>query len=200
MKTMFLFFSLMATDLSTPYNIANVKETFSFNKTSKNFQLKRHISENVLVQKASRITSTKEIDKQVKEMEQYLKLDDISEPKNLMLVLVPTTDSTQLKSTTGSSSQWSGQNGMQCIDPSSPASTQPIFNWSTIYSIPDSKVHGANKGPTWVLSAPDGPHELCYQGSLVIIHLQHRYIMYMAWIGNHIIRALFQYKDGILPV
>ena len=23
--------------------------------------------------------------------------------------------------------------------------------------IPDSKVHGANKGPTWVLSAPDGP-------------------------------------------
>ena len=24
--------------------------------------------------------------------------------------------------------------------------------------IPDSKVHGANIGPTWVLSAPDGPH------------------------------------------
>ena len=24
--------------------------------------------------------------------------------------------------------------------------------------IPDSKVHGANMGPTWVLSAPDGPH------------------------------------------
>ena len=23
---------------------------------------------------------------------------------------------------------------------------------------PDGKVHGANKGPTWVLSAPDGPH------------------------------------------
>ena len=22
---------------------------------------------------------------------------------------------------------------------------------------PDSKVHGANMGPTWVLSAPDGP-------------------------------------------
>ena len=34
---------------------------------------------------------------------------------------------------------------------------------------PDSKVHGANKGPTWVLSAPGGPHvgphESCYQGS-----------------------------------
>ena len=25
-------------------------------------------------------------------------------------------------------------------------------------SVPDSKVHGANMGPTWVLSAPDGPH------------------------------------------
>ena len=23
---------------------------------------------------------------------------------------------------------------------------------------PDSKVHGANMGPTWVVSAPDGPH------------------------------------------
>ena len=23
---------------------------------------------------------------------------------------------------------------------------------------PDSKVHGANMGPIWVLSAPDGPH------------------------------------------
>ena len=25
-------------------------------------------------------------------------------------------------------------------------------------SIPDSKAHGANMGPTWALSAPDGPH------------------------------------------
>ena len=25
-------------------------------------------------------------------------------------------------------------------------------------TIPDRKVHGANMGPTWVLSAPDGPH------------------------------------------
>ena len=24
--------------------------------------------------------------------------------------------------------------------------------------IPDSKVHGANMGPIWILSAPDGPH------------------------------------------
>ena len=32
-------------------------------------------------------------------------------------------------------------------------SSQNTFN-----SYPDSKVHGANMGPTWVLSAPDGPH------------------------------------------
>ena len=25
-------------------------------------------------------------------------------------------------------------------------------------SVPDSKVHRANMGPTWVLPAPDGPH------------------------------------------
>ena len=27
-----------------------------------------------------------------------------------------------------------------------------------LMTYPDSKVHGANMGPTWVLSAPDGPH------------------------------------------
>ena len=26
------------------------------------------------------------------------------------------------------------------------------------HPVPESKVHGANMGPTWVLSAPDGPH------------------------------------------
>ena len=38
--------------------------------------------------------------------------------------------------------------------------------WLLAYPLnsPDSKVHGANMGPTWVLSAPDGPHEPCYQG------------------------------------
>ena len=43
------------------------------------------------------------------------------------------------------------------------------FDWSDrrrtnedlFYSIPDSKVHGANMGPTW---APCWPHEPCYQG------------------------------------
>ena len=31
-------------------------------------------------------------------------------------------------------------------------------NGLTMIDIPDSKVHGTNMGPTWVLSAPDGPH------------------------------------------
>ena len=26
------------------------------------------------------------------------------------------------------------------------------------WTIPDSKAHGANMGPTWVLSSPGGPH------------------------------------------
>ena len=29
---------------------------------------------------------------------------------------------------------------------------------SVAMQFPDSNVHGANMGPTWVLSAPDGPH------------------------------------------
>ena len=34
--------------------------------------------------------------------------------------------------------------------------------------IPDSKIHGANMGPTWVLSAPDGPHEPCFPMDVII--------------------------------
>ena len=42
-----------------------------------------------------------------------------------------------------------------------------LFGWAFRFSrdyfvtsrgYPDSKVHGAKMGPTWVLSAPDGPH------------------------------------------
>ena len=32
------------------------------------------------------------------------------------------------------------------------------LQWGDLKTYPDSKVHGANMGPTWVLSAPDGPH------------------------------------------
>ena len=33
-----------------------------------------------------------------------------------------------------------------------------LFILNTLRNNPDSKVRGANMGPTWVLSAPDGPH------------------------------------------
>ena len=42
--------------------------------------------------------------------------------------------------------------------------------WGYVWNLPDSKVHGANMGPTWVLSAPDGPHEPCYQGYLCLFN------------------------------
>ena len=32
-----------------------------------------------------------------------------------------------------------------------------LFKWNEIHSIPENKVNGSNIGPTWVLSAPDGP-------------------------------------------
>ena len=34
----------------------------------------------------------------------------------------------------------------------------PEIHRCIFHNGPDSKVHGANMGPTWVLSAPDGPH------------------------------------------
>ena len=35
------------------------------------------------------------------------------------------------------------------------------------FRYPDNKVHAANMGPTWVLSAPCWPHESCYQGIVI---------------------------------
>ena len=35
---------------------------------------------------------------------------------------------------------------------------QQTTHWGFQVSVPNSKVHGANIGPTWVLSAPDVPH------------------------------------------
>ena len=32
------------------------------------------------------------------------------------------------------------------------------FEMRNITSVPDGKVHGANMGPTWILSSPGGPH------------------------------------------
>ena len=51
-------------------------------------------------------------------------------------------------------------------------SCKKSINCDCIY--PDNKVHGTNMGPTWVLSAPDGPHvgpmNLAIRVSKVSIH------------------------------
>ena len=43
------------------------------------------------------------------------------------------------------------------IDQHYPSPRPRIFRSLLMGFIPDSEVHGANKGPTWVLSAPAGP-------------------------------------------
>ena len=49
----------------------------------------------------------------------------------------------------------------------------PIHLFNGMYIVPDNKVHGANMGPTWVISAPDGPHvgpmNLAIRGGLKIL-------------------------------
>ena len=33
-----------------------------------------------------------------------------------------------------------------------------VHEGAVLYAFPDSKIHRANMGPTWVLSSPDGHH------------------------------------------
>ena len=54
------------------------------------------------------------------------------------------------------------------------------------HTFPDSKVPGANMGPTWVLSAPDGPHV----GPMnLAIRVSISSFQTRAWISNHIISS-----------
>ena len=51
---------------------------------------------------------------------------------------------------------------------------------------PDSKVHGANMRPTWVLSAPDGPHvgpmNLAIRESIALAPMAYPGASYLHWI------------------
>ena len=38
------------------------------------------------------------------------------------------------------------------------------------HNYPDRKVHGANMGPTWVLSAPDGPHVIPMNLAIMVVN------------------------------
>ena len=51
---------------------------------------------------------------------------------------------------------------------------------------PDSKVHGANIRPTWVLLAPDGPHvgpmNLAIRESIILTHMAYPGASYLHWL------------------
>ena len=48
-----------------------------------------------------------------------------------------------------------------------------LFSVIGIHVYPDSKIHGANIGPTWVLSAPRGPHVDPMNLAIRVNHLIH---------------------------
>ena len=50
---------------------------------------------------------------------------------------------------------------------------------------PDNKVHGANMGPTWVLSSPGRSHEPCYLGKYQIIYMWYYQLPLVCWWGGH---------------
>ena len=53
---------------------------------------------------------------------------------------------------------------------------------------PDSKVHGANMGPTWVLPVPDGPHDgpmnLAIREIFRFYLLWRYWVTFMPWLGQ----------------
>ena len=62
-------------------------------------------------------------------------------------------------------------------------------------TFPDNKVHEANVRPSWVLSAPDGPHVAPMNHAICGPFNLHGLILIPAWISNYI-----HYKewDGII--
>ena len=63
-----------------------------------------------------------------------------------------------------------------------------VLLYVQIIICPESKVHGANMGPTSVLSAPCGPHKPCRQGVFYICHscAVHSNIMWWNTYSNEI--------------
>ena len=57
---------------------------------------------------------------------------------------------------------------------------------------PNSKVHGANTGPTWVLSAPCWPHEPCYLGPLSL------YLYHLSLIEHSVLCGLYADLKGMI--
>ena len=62
--------------------------------------------------------------------------------------------------------------------------------WFLRGSNPDSKVHGANMGPTWALSAPDGPHVdpmilAIREGMSSVLYLPYYMHALSQYVGSH---------------
>ena len=45
---------------------------------------------------------------------------------------------------------------------------QDARTFDATWDYPDSNVHGANIAPTWVLSAPDGPHVVLMNRAIMV--------------------------------
>ena len=62
---------------------------------------------------------------------------------------------------------------------------------------PVSKVHGANMGPTWVLSAPDGPHVGPMNLAILGIHhhsKRHLPVAHVGQVRHEILGDIFVYR------
>ena len=70
---------------------------------------------------------------------------------------------------------------------------QGIVAWC-IYQ--DSKVHGANMGPTWVLSAPDGPHVDPMNVAIRVVKMQLDHIWLMQYVFIKALSMPLQVCDG----
>ena len=69
--------------------------------------------------------------------------------------------------------------------------------WPGDAALPDSKVHGANMGPTWVLSTPDGPHVGPMNLAITWRHTQGSDLYQVC---NHIWRLFLLTLTGIVTV
>ena len=95
-----------------------------------------------------------------------------------------------------------------CIPQKSLPTARDFWNTNsggwTLFHIRDSKVHGANMGPIWVLSAPDGPHvdplnlairDGCPWWILYILYGQYHGCWYPGEVRSHVINS-----QGVDPV
>ena len=69
---------------------------------------------------------------------------------------------------------------------------KPNLNFEfALWTNPDSKVHVANMGPTWVLSAPDGPHvgPMNFAIREVIYSLTYTTVLFLDTDSHHMIKV-----------